>query len=556
MTALHEGKDETVIPFDLSKYNTVEALLEAPEGEHFEFKEAKNNYHFEKLVKYASAIANYGGGMIVLGITDKRPRKVVGSKVFDQPERTRKGLIEKLHINIDFRLFEYEGKRVLAFEIVSRPVGLPVAVDGIPWWRVGDELTEMPEEIRRAIYAEGGHDFSAEICVGATMDDLDEEAIEIFRTKWIERSKNDRLRKISAKQLLRDCEAITDVGVTYAALILFGNHKSLGEYLAQNEIIFEFRMSERPGPALQREEFRVGFFASFDKIWSLINLRNDRQSYHEGFFIFDVPAFNEDVVREALLNAVSHRNYQMAGSVFVKQYQDRLVIDSPGGFPPEISEETILDRQSPRNRRIAEIFAKCGLVERSGQGMNLIYEQSILDAKPLPNFKGTDEFLVRITFGAAILDEGQLRLMKQISEEQYKHFTTDDFVLIHKLYYGEKIPSAMRSRLKALTDIGVVEHIGRGKYVLARSCYDVTGQIGTRTRIVGLDRETNKELLYRHIKESADTGAQFKELQQVLPALSHDQVTVLLRELRAAGRIHVVGKTNAARWFEGRGDED
>ena len=75
---------------------------------------------------------------------------------------------------------------------------------------------------------------------------------------------------------------------------------------------------------------------------------------------------------------------------------------SPGGFPPEISEETILDRQSPRNRRIAEIFTKSELVERSGQGMNLIYEQSIMDAKPLPDFKGSDEFLVRITFGAAL----------------------------------------------------------------------------------------------------------------------------------------------------------
>ena len=83
----------------------------------------------------------------------------------------------------------------------------------------------MPEDVRRAIYAEGGHDFSADICADATMADLDEEAIEIFRTKWVERSKNERLRKMSAEQLLRDCEAITDAGVTYAALILFGIRK-------------------------------------------------------------------------------------------------------------------------------------------------------------------------------------------------------------------------------------------------------------------------------------------------------------------------------------------
>ena len=117
-------------------------------------------------------------------------------------------------------------------------------------------------------------------------------------------------------------------------------------------------------------------------------MRNDIQHYQEGFFIFDIPTFNESVVREAILNAVSHRNYQLAGSVFIRQFPDRLVIESPGGLPNGISLDNILDRQIPRNRRIAEILALCGLVERSGQGMNIIYETSVKEAKPLPDFTG------------------------------------------------------------------------------------------------------------------------------------------------------------------------
>ncbi|MDR1531256.1 MAG: hypothetical protein LBS62_03585 [Clostridiales bacterium] len=89
-------------------------------------------------------------------------------------------------------------------------------------------------------------------------------------------------------------------------------------------------------------------------------------------------------MREALLNAVSHRNYQLSGSVFVRQYRDRLAVESPGGFPTGVTLDNILDRQSPRNRHIAEILALCGLVERSGQGMSLIYEWSIKEAKSLP----------------------------------------------------------------------------------------------------------------------------------------------------------------------------
>ena len=342
---------------------TIEELLEAKEGERIQFKEAKNRFSFDEAAQCCCALANCGGGKLVFGITDERPRKVVGSRAFDQPERTRKGLIDKLKIMIDFQLYDYQDNRILVFDVASRPLGLPVQVDGVAWWYEGDSLVRMSEEIRRRIYAEAGFDFSGSICPTAKLCDLDEAAIELFRDKWVEKSGNRRIKTLSIEQLLRDCEAITDDGVTYAALALFGKRESLGKYLPQAEIIFEYRSSDASGPASQREEFRMGFFACYNRLWELINLRNNKQHYQEGFFVYDIPTFNERVVREAILNAVSHRNYQMGGSVFIRQYQDRLVVESPGGFPTGISLDNILDRQLPRNRRIAEILALCGLVE-------------------------------------------------------------------------------------------------------------------------------------------------------------------------------------------------
>jgi ATP-dependent DNA helicase RecG len=109
------------------------------------------------------ALANCGGGKLVLGVTDKRPRKVVGSSAFPQPERTRACLKDKLRVGVDFELYGDNGKRVLAIEVASRPLGLPIQVDGIAWWYIGDSLVSMPEDVRRRIYAERGHDFSAEI---------------------------------------------------------------------------------------------------------------------------------------------------------------------------------------------------------------------------------------------------------------------------------------------------------------------------------------------------------------------------------------------------------
>ena len=529
--------------------DSIQALLEAKEGEQIQFKEAKNRFDFGDAAKCCCALANNGGGKLVFGITDKRPRLVVGSEAFEQPERTRMGLIEKLMINIDFQLLSHEGKRILIFDVKSRPIGSPVQYDGVAWVYEGDSLIPMPEDMRRCIYEEIGADFSARVCDGATIEDLDEKAIENFRSNWIEKSGKQQLRTLSNEQLLIDCGAITDQGVTYAALILFGKSASLTKFLPQAEIIFEYRSSEASGPANQREEIKEGFFACYDHIWELINLRNDKQHYQEGFFVFDISTFNERVVREAILNAVSHRNYQLGGSIFIRQYRDRLVVESPGGLPFGITLDNILDRQLPRNRRIAEIFSLCGMVERSGQGMNLMFELSVQEAKPLPDFSGTDDYFVCVTLNGLIIDKAMLSVINRISEKCAELLSTGDFLTIDALYHGRVLTEKMYSHLNRLTEMGIVEHIGRKKYVLARSLYAATGRTGVHTRQVGLDRDTNKELILKHIRQNNAVGTPFKELQQVLPGHSRNQIQVLMRELRDSGKIVCKGKTSAARWF-------
>ena len=126
-------------------------------------------------------------------------------------------------------------------------MGLPVQVDGIAWWYEGDSLIPMPENIRRRIYEETGFDFSGSICEKAKISDLDETAIDAFREKWIGKSGNKRYANMSAEQLLHDCEAITNEGITYAALILFGKREALGRLLPQAEIVFEYRSSNASG---------------------------------------------------------------------------------------------------------------------------------------------------------------------------------------------------------------------------------------------------------------------------------------------------------------------
>jgi ATP-dependent DNA helicase RecG len=530
------------------------SYLNDMEGENLEFKEAKSSFQFDRLLKYCAALANEGGGKIFLGITDSRPRKIVGSRAFEQPERTRASLMQKIPLRIDAGVIDHPDGRVLVFEVPTRPLGLAIKIDGIYWARRGDELVPMPEDRLRAIFTETGVDFSAQPCPGASIGDLSPTAIENFRTRWLKKSGNNGLRMRSDEQLLRDCEALSDAGLTNAALILLGSSDALGRYLAQAEVVFEYRSSESAGPAQHRIDFREGFFDFDDKLWGAINLRNDKQHYEEGLFIRDIATFDERSVREAILNAVSHRDYQLGGNIFIRQYPRRLLIESPGGFPLGINADNVLDKQAPRNRRLADILMKCGLVERSGQGMDLMFERSIQQGKLRPDFTGTDTYQVNLTLNGQVQDANFVRFLEAIGQATNHSFTTHDLIVLDRIHREQMIPEPLEQRLGSLIDSGAVERLGRGRgtrLILARRFYAMAGKRGVYTRKRGLDRQTNKELLVRHIVDNAQEGSRLSELLQVLPSLSRSQVQRLLSELRLAGRIVLRGTTRGGKWHPG-----
>ena len=106
----------------------LDLLLRNLEGENLEFKEARSSYSLEKLSRYCGALANEGGGKVVLGVTDARPRRVVGTRAFEQLERTRAQLLEKVHLRITVEEIQRSEGRVLVFSIPPRPVGVPIPI--------------------------------------------------------------------------------------------------------------------------------------------------------------------------------------------------------------------------------------------------------------------------------------------------------------------------------------------------------------------------------------------------------------------------------------------
>lgn len=526
----------------------------APEGSRFEFKSATTNFHFEKLIEYCVALANEGGGKIILGVTDRRPRQVVGSSAFAEPGRTEAGLFDRLRRRIPIEEYFHEGKRVLIVHVPARIPGTAWSYQGTFWMRAGDDLVGMHDDRLREIHNEVDPDFSAEVCREATIADLDPDALKYFRKRWAAKSQNQRIEQYSDEQTLVDAELSTSQGITNAALVLLAKKESLARLLPHAEVVFEYRSNEAAGPAAERHEFREGFLLYVDRLWDEINKRNDRQSYQDGFFRLDIPTFDEKVIREAILNAVCHRSYRLHSSCFVRQYPQRLEVVNPGGFPFGITSENVLEQQNPRNRRLAEAFAKCGLIERSGQGMNLMFEQNIKQSKPLPDFTGSASHEVRLILRGLVTNPAFIRFLEKLGEERLQSFSTFDFLVLDRLQREESVPESLRSFLGELVALGVVEPVGRGRgtrYILSKALYAHLGKKGVYTRKRGLDHETNKQLLLKHIIDNAASGSPLAELCQVLPSHSPRAVQRILRELYHDGKVILKGTRRWARWYPG-----
>ena len=527
----------------------------APEHEHLEFKAAKKEFKFDNLLRYCVALANERGGNLVLGVTDKRPRKIVGTQSFRSPEKTKNDILNKLAFRVDiYEILIPEG-RVLTFFCPPRPIGAPRAYEGRYLMRSGESVVSMTPDVLQTIFAESSPDFSQAICEGARFTDLAPEAIAEFQQQWIRKSNNYALKQVNSKQLLADADLLNHDGrVTYAALVLLGTPQAVKRLLPQAEVIFEYRKSDCEIEYQDRKEYRAGFFLWRNEIWEKISARNETCSYPDGQLRYDMQAFNEDVVREALLNAVAHREYRDGGSIFVRQFPSRLEVTSPGGFPSGITPDNIVYRQHPRNRCIAEALQHCGLVERSGQGADRIFRSCLQEGKNRPDYTGSDADQVLLVLDGQLRNPEFVRYLDRLAGERRMGLALEDFLVLDRVRAGEAIPERLEKSFAKLMDCGVIEKAGRGRgvrHMLSRALYKHVGEAGAYTRRKGLDEGHNQQLVLQHVRDCGSQGATMAEFEQVLPSKTRSQISALLRRMKASGHIRVEGKTRAARWYVG-----
>lgn len=545
----------------------LQQILDGLEGEHFEFKEWKTKDDFDGLTKYACALANEGGGKIVLGVADQRPRRIVGTQVWPQIEVTRKSLNQRIHLATHWEEFQTNEGRVLVITVPRHAYGLPAAWDGRSWMRDNDSLVPLSEARRKSIWEEIGRDYSSETCPGLTFGDLNAAALDAFRRAWVDslRARREesgqrdaeRIEGLTHEQLLRDTELLLPDGtLVNAALILFGSRQAVRRHLAQAELVYEFRNTPASGPADLRLEFQEGFFAWHDLLWQQVNepSRNPRQSFQSGLFVRQLPSFAERPVREALLNAVCHRDYLLGSSIFIRHAPTTLIIESPGGLLPQVTVETLLDRQAPRNRRLAEVFQRCGMVERSGQGMNLIFEDAITSAKQLPTPEASP-YQFKLTLHGVVQDPAFLAYLERVGQEKMRLYDTAHLLVLDSVRREVALPDTLKPLADRLVADGLLERISRGRgarLILSRTFSQAIGESASYTRRKGLDQEEGKLLLFKHLEHKGEEGAPLAELAQVLPSKSKRQVQHLLNLLAEEGKALAPRRGPGAPWKSAR----
>lgn len=366
-----------------------ELLSVRSEDERLEFKAARHRYDFEKLVNYCVALANEGGGRIILGVTDKHPRHVVGTEAFLAVERTVKGIHDRLHLKIVCDEVPHPNGRVLVFQVPSRPVGQPIHYKGRYLMRVGEGLVPMlPDQLKR-IMAEDGLEWALQPAsppcncerVAQLLDmqvyfDMLRLPHPSTYAAILERFESEKLVQREDKGWV-----ITNLGA-----ILFAKNLSDFELLwrkAPRVIVYDGTGKLR---SKQDRHFTKGYVVGFQEIVDFTTALVPSREVIETAFRREVRMFPEISVRELVANALLHQDFSIRGAaVAIELYDDRLEISSPG--TPSISADRFIDKRQTRNERLGNLMRRLGICEEKGIGIDKVVQSAEEFQLRAPDFR-------------------------------------------------------------------------------------------------------------------------------------------------------------------------
>lgn len=524
-----------------------------------EFKNLKNDFNGTPktdVVSYVSALSNMEGGSLVIGVKDKT-LEIVGTDVYKYDAQSAKLRMCEQCINlpseglmIEEFLTDDTNKTVWVVNVPKHALRLPVYAHGKAWQRIGDSLVELTESRRLSILEEVrlSHDWSAQEVVGATLADLDEEAVLISREGYKQRypEYSKECGTWNDEVFLDKAGLTIDRKITRTTLLLVGKPESAWKIGHISQIVWKcFQDGETFG-----DIFTIPFMKSTSAL--LNRIRNYR------FKIFPknslIPAeiwkYDTESILEALHNAIAHQDYEKNTRVIVTERKDSLTFENEGGFIEGSFIEYVTGERTPkkyRNPTLVKAMVNVKMIDTQGYGIHKLFQSQKNRFLPMPDYEKSNDNSVVLTIPGTVIDENYSLMLLQNPE-----LSLSDALLLD--YVQKGIPISARA-LADLRRRKLVEGKLPNIYI-SKNIARATDQRVEYSRHKGLDERKCVEMLLDALKDHGELSK--TEILQLLWNLLSDQlddrqkntkIDNLLRKLRKMNLISNESQGRRSRWM-------
>jgi len=524
-----------------------------------EFKSDRNRLPDRELVAVAVSMANTEGGEIYLGVEDD------GVPTGLHPDHRNIGGLAALVANrtspplsVRVELHEVESVRIAVIsvpksrQLVSTSEGLlqrrRLKADGTP-----EAVPFYPHEFIQRQSSLGLLDQSALPLPGASVEDLDPLERERLR-QIIERYGGDQALLALSDEELDGALGITtrqrdsvQPTPTLAGLLVLGREAGIRRLIPTHEVAFQVL----EGTDVKINDFfRTPLLKTFETLLERFRARVEEEEIQVGLFRVPVPTYEMRAFREAMVNALVHRDYARLGAVHVRLDDDGLSISNPGGFVEGVTLQNLLTVEPrPRNPLLADIIKRVGLAERTGRGVDLIFEGLLRYGRPAPDYSRSDSTGVILRMSNAAADTEFLRMVLQEEERTGARLPLQSLMILARLREERRLGTVelasgmqrseaqTRSILERLVEMGMIEARGTGRgrtYILSAQVYRRSGDRSRYVRQAGFDAIQQRQMVFQYLDHH---GRISRSEAAELCRISLYQATRLLRKLVDEGEI-------------------
>mgnify|MGYP002514824023 CR=1 FL=1 len=544
--------------------SSLKKIIEQGETATVEFKSwvnaASMRERINLVVPELIAFANYKGGTVYLGIEDDGT--VTGCSGKYDVQNMCESIYDKTRppMFTDIEEIEYDGKKIIAVSVAAD--GKTYATtDGRCLKRLGkNSKPYYPDEMSHIYSTSQTPDFSSQIIAESSVDDINLMVVYSLKEKLKLRDASSTLPELDDMAFLRDlgltAEDNGQTKLTIAGLLFVGKDASIQRLLPQAEVIYLHYDRENLEEYNARLDMKQPIITVLDRLTEKVQNYNKIQNVQIGLFRLEIADFSEKVFQEALLNALSHRDYQQLGAVYVKHYPDKIVIENPGGFLDGITEKNIITHPSvPRNKLIAETLQRLKYVQRTGQGVDIIFREMVTMGKSYPVYRVFND-AVQLTISSATEDINFVKFIVNEQDQKQIFLSLAELMILRYVTENKKIKISKAQELTQVSEdevrksfvnlikYGLIELSGKDYMLTARVYEAVKSQVEyTRDKVVQYIKAREMILEYLRMNKSIKNS-----VIRELCGFSKQQARTTIDKMIAENLIERIGAGSATEY--------